>query len=225
MAVTDYQLLLDDLVRDEGGVLSADARFRALQAAVTRFGVDRPRLVVVDVVFADGVSAPVPPQWTPEAVLLEGEHPPGTAPRQPVALAESFDGTAWRLVLAQPLQPGAVVRVRFGAAHVVDGTQDTVPVVHQLPVAQFAAHLLCQQLATYYSAQRETTIGADGSRTESRAREFAARAAELRAAYFAGVGAKDPMKAVDVAGADGAAAAVASWPRRNPRYALTGTAE
>jgi hypothetical protein len=64
-------------------------------------------------------------------------------------------------------------------------------------------------------------MGADASMTETRAREFASRAKELRAAYYAGVGVADPFKASGISGAPGSAAAsVVSWPSRNPRHGL-----
>ena len=65
-------------------------------------------------------------------------------------------------------------------------------------------------------------MGSDASLTETRAREFAARSKELRAAYCAGVGIADPFKATAVGNSTGATAAagVVSWPSRNPRHRL-----
>lgn len=119
-------------------------------------------------------------------------------------------------------------RVRYSADcehDLGDGTEpvDTIPVQHRLPVASLAASMLCQQLATYYSGQRETTLGADASQTETRAREFAARAKEYRTAYYVGTGQIDPYAKPATSASSGAtaAAAVATWPGR-PRNRLTG---
>lgn len=97
--------------------------------------------------------------------------------------------------------------------------QTEVPPEHRLPVVQWAAYLLCQQLATRYSSERETTLAVDMARTQSRAQAYAARAKEYRQAYYAGTGQADPLDP-SAAPSQGAAAAVASWPRRNPRHNL-----
>ena len=46
-----------------------------------------------------------------------------------------------------------------------------VPQAHRLPVAQYAAYLLCQQLATRYSSDRDSTlaVNAPGGRAPARA--------------------------------------------------------
>lgn len=65
--------------------------------------------------------------------------------------------------------------------------------IADMDVGRMRESLLCQQLAAYYSAERETSISADGSNTESRARNYAYRAKDYRAAYFAGIGKADPV--------------------------------
>lgn len=103
----------------------------------------------------------------------------------------------------------------------VDADVDTIPLEHRLPVAQYAAHLLCQQLAARYSGERETAVGAEVARTESRARAYAARAKEYRAAYYQGTGQADPFAAPgSAAGGQAPAASVTSWPGRR-RHQLT----
>lgn len=109
----------------------------------------------------------------------------------------------------------------------VDG-EDTVPALHRLPVACYAAALLCRQLATYYSGQRETTLNADNSHTDVRARDYAARANEYRATYYLALGLSDPYARHGSGGAASgsgvaAAAAVKSWPGRQ-RSGLVGGA-
>jgi hypothetical protein len=59
------------------------------------------------------------------------------------------------------------------------------------------------------------------ARTESRARNFAARAKEYRSAYYQGTSQADPFApAGSPAGGQAAAAAVVSWPGRR-RHQLT----
>ena len=89
-----------------------------------------------------------------------------------------------------------------------------------MAVAQYAAWLLCQQLATRYSGERETPMGAEVARTETRARSYAARAKEYRSAYYAGTGQSDPFKQADLGGDLAPAAGVVSWPGRR-RNVLT----
>lgn len=219
MALADIQLLLADLARDQAEVLDAGARERALEAARLQYSSDRPRRMVADVAWPAGALADVPAGWTDGAWVQWAEYPIGREPVALIDVAPCLTPTGWQLMAARPLPAGAVVRVTFMAAHELDALLDTIPAMHRLALAQYAASLLCQQLATYYSAQRETALGADASMTETRAREFAARAKELRAAYYAGVGVADPFKAGSTT-LGGAAAGVVSWPSVNPRHRL-----
>lgn len=221
MSLAYIQALIDDLARDQGEVLSADARTRALEAARLQYSVDRPRVLVEDIAWASGNLAPVPSSWTESVWIKSAEYPIGRDPASLIDVAPYRSPEGWHLLAATPVQAGDLVRVTFMADHQLTELVDTIPVVHRLAVAQYAAHLLCHQLATYYSAQRETMLGSDASVTETRAREFAARSKELRTAYYIGVGLADPFKASGGASAPGSAAAgVVSWPSINPRYRL-----
>ncbi|MCB4362678.1 hypothetical protein KIH07_02970 [Hydrogenophaga taeniospiralis] len=221
MALADFQALIGDLARDQGEVLSADTRARALEAARLQYSADRPRLMVDDVTWQADALAPVPTGWTESAWIKAAEYPIGSDPLSLIDVTAHLSPGGWQLMAAQYVPVGAQVRVTFMAEHELSATADTVPVMHRLAVAQYAAHLLCHQLATYYSAQRETMLGSDASMTETRAREFAARSKELRSAYYVGIGLTDPFKATGSASAPGSAAAgVVSWPSRNPRHRL-----
>lgn len=227
MALADFEALLGDLVRDQEGVADAGARGRALEAARLRYSHDAMRELVDDVYWpATGTMAPVPVRWTDGSWIKSAVRLVGGVASGELELAVGRTPDAWELVCLDALMQGTEVRLTYTADHLLDAVNDTVAPLHRLPVAQYAAHLLCHQLATHYSAQRETTIGADVSRSEGRAREFAARAKEYRTAYFVGIGLPDPY-ARATAGATGggaggsgavAAAAVGSWPGRNRRY-------
>lgn len=221
MSLAYIQALIDDLARDQGEVLSADARTRALEAARLQYSVDRPRILVEDIAWASGNLAPVPSSWTESVWIKSAEYPIGRDPASLIDVAPYRSPEGWHLLAATPVQAGDLVRVTFMADHQLTELVDTIPVVHRLAVAQYAAHLLCHQLATYYSAQRETMLGSDASVTETRAREFAARSKELRTAYYIGVCLADPFKGSGGASASGSAAAgVVSWPSNNPRHRL-----
>ncbi len=221
MSLAYIQALIDDLARDQGEVLSADTRTRALEAARLQYSVDRPRVLVEDIAWASGNLAPVPSSWTESVWIKSAEYPIGRDPASLIDVAPYRSPEGWHLLAATPVQAGDLVRVTFMADHQLTELVDTIPVVHRLAVAQYAAHLLCHQLATYYSAQRETMLGSDASVTETRAREFAARSKELRTAYYIGVGLADPFKASGGSSAAGSAAVgVVSWPSNNPRHRL-----
>ncbi|MFT4243555.1 MAG: hypothetical protein QM569_14880 [Acidovorax sp.] len=221
MPLADFTALLNDLARDQGAVLAADARTRALEAARLQYSADCPRLAVEDVTWPGGSSAPAPAGWTEGAWVESAEYPIGRDPRAVIEVAPYLTPDGWQIMAACHVPAGAVVRLTMMAEHVLAADADTIPARHRLPVAQYAAHLLCHQLATYYSAQREASMGADASMTETRARQFADRARELRTAYFAGVGVLDPFKSSGASSAPGAAAAgVVSWPSLNPRHRL-----
>lgn len=221
MSLAYIQALIDDLARDQGEVLSADARTRALEAARLQYSVDRPRILVEDIAWASGNLAPVPSSWTESVWIKSAEYPIGRDPASLIDVAPYRSPEGWHLLAATPVQAGDLVRVTFMADHQLTELVDTIPVVHRLAVAQYAAHLLCHQLSTYFSGQRETAVGADMSMTETRAREFAARSKELRTAYYIGVGLADPFKASGGSSATGSAAAgVVSWPSNNPRHRL-----
>lgn len=227
MSLAYIQALIDDLARDQGGVLSADARARALEAARLQYSVDRPRVLVEDIVWGASNLAPVPSSWAESVWIKSAEYPIGRDPASLIDVAPYRSPEGWHLLAASPVQAGDLVRVTFMADHQLTDLVDTIAVVHRLAVAQYAAHLLCHQLATYYSAQRESMLGSDASVTETRAREFASRSRELRSAYYVGVGLADPYKAAGGSGgAPGSAAAgVVSWPSNNPRHRLVQRSE
>lgn len=225
MALADYQLLVDRLVLDQSGTITPADRDRAIELARLRYSSDAERQVTQDVTWLyDGAVGPMPAGWADGAYLLDWEWPVGTAQPNGLELAVYVTPTGVQLMADTSLRVGDVVRVRFGVLHTL-GAEDTIPVKHREAVASYAAHVLCKQLATYYSGQREASIGAESSNTDSRARNYAARAKEYRATYFGGLGIADPQASGAGTGGSSAfvavpAAAVGSWAGRS-RYSLT----
>lgn len=224
MALADFQQLVNDMVTDQDATIPADVRNRAIEEARVRYSDDLPHEAVDDVTWAvQGVFGPVPPGWGDASRVQSAEYPIGQRPAAFV-FADAYrtpgTPTGWGLECVKALPAGAVVRISYTQPHVIDDAVDTVPLPHRLPVAQYAAYLLCQQLATRYSGERETAVGAELAKTETRARSYAARAKEYRSAYYAGTGQSDPFKQAEKGKDLAAASAVASWPRRNPRYRL-----
>jgi hypothetical protein len=220
MALADYQTLVDSLVRDQSTTLTGADRDRAIEMARLRYSADVEQELAEDITWpADGHMAPLPTGWKPGAWLIGAEYPIGQSPLASIELGIYIEPTGQKLMSAEDLPAGALVRVRFAAPHVLSGTTDSIPAEHREAVASYAAHVLCKQLAAYYSADRETSISADGSNTESRARNYSYRAKEYRAAYFSGIGKVDPQVAATGAGSGSGgggapAASVGAWAGR-----------
>lgn len=199
MALADFQDLVDALVRDSAGDITAAQRDEAIQRAVTRYSSDRPRRKVEDIVSAGGYYLDLPTAFDTDFSRLEDiETPPDENP--PAMLA----GDAWRLyetptatkiLLDSSLAAGADVRLRYTIAHQLDVATDTVPSRDREAVAGWAAALLLEQLASRYSGDIETTIQADSVDHQSKGRDYASRASRLRKLYFDHLGI-DPKRTV-----------------------------
>ena len=75
------------------------------------------------------------------------------------------------------------VRASFTIAHVLSSASDTIPAADREPVGCWAAAILCDQLAAFYSGGTDSTIQADSVRQQSKAQEYAGRAKALRKRY------------------------------------------
>jgi hypothetical protein len=227
MPLADYQQLVDSMVRDQSSAIKPADRDRAIGLALVRYSTDCERVLTEDLTWsAPGFLGPIPEGWTDGAWLHSAEYPIGLQPPAMIDLAYYVEAPdVQRLASQEALPSGAVVRVSFAAPHVLAGgaaPADTVPVAHKEALASYAAMILCRQLSTYFSGQREAAMGSDKSDTDTRARNFAQRAKEYRAAYYSGIGKADPQ--ADKGGASAPvgdpAASVSSWAGR-PRSNLT----
>lgn len=219
--LADYQQLVNDLVADQDAAITPEVRDRAIEEARLRYSADRPHHIVADVTWpALSVFGPVPEGWGDASRVRIAEYPVGRRPAELVFIDAYRTPTGWGLECVGALPAGAVVRLSYTQPHVLGVDEDTIPMEHRMAVAQYAAWLLCQQLATRYSGERETPMGAEVARTETRARSYAARAKEYRSAYYAGTGQSDPFKQADLGGDLAPAAGVVSWPGRR-RNVLT----
>ena len=216
MALTDYQSLVARLVRAPADLITTPDIARVIASAVRQYSLDRPRTLVRDTTWAQaGHYGPLPADMDASSRVLEAESPIGSVPRHLRIVAIAVEPPEeLSLLCTDSLAAGDVMRVEFTAAHVLDAETDTVPAEHRDALGSWAAHLLCRELATYFSGERESSIGADGSNTESRARNYAARAKEYRAAYFNSLGLVDPAAAGSGAVPPAGASAVATWPAR-----------
>lgn len=218
MALADHQTQVQRLVRDASGTLNAADIDRAIEHARLRYSQDAPREQVQDVVWATaGHFADLPEGWVDGSWLLGAEHPIGQVPPAVVDLAQYTSPTGLKLMAADALDVGAVVRVRFALPHELHEAQgampaaDTIPEAHRPALAAFAASVLCLQLSTHYSGERDASVGADHSNTDSRARNYAQRAKDYRASYYAQIGKADPQGGGGNGGDGGAGAAPAGF--------------
>lgn len=213
MALADFQQMVDDMVRDQSSTVTTATRDRAIEQARVRYSADCERVVVADVTWlVMGVFGPVPEGWSDDSDVQAADYA-----GQSLYIGRYRTPEGWGLECVNALPAGAVVRLTYTTPHQLSEAEDTIPQAHRLPVASHAAWQLCSQLATYYSGQRETMINADASSTESRARDYAARAKEYRSAYYVGTGQPDPYAKPSAGTGSGAtaAAAVGNWPGRS----------
>jgi hypothetical protein len=223
MALADFQQLVKRMVPNEGEALTDLDYDGAVDVAVLRYGADAPRELVRDVGWlVTGFLGPLPAEWMPGSALRGAEFPIGLNPPAQIPLATYVDEGGALLMAEQELSAGAEVRISFSTPHRLDGATDTIPLAHREAVASYAAYTLCRQLSARYSAERESSVSADGSNTESRARNYAARANEYRAAYYAGIGKANPYAQAGASSTSAVqpAASVGSWPGRR-RFGLT----
>lgn len=222
MSLADYQQLVSSMVRDQSGTLQPEDFARVLDLAVVRYNLDAPMNATVDVTWAaTGVSCPAPEGWHAGRRVTGAEYPIGRTPASTIYVDVVYVSGDWVIDSVNVLPAGAVVRLGYTEPfRLVGGDEpaDTLPLQHREAVASYAASLLCRQLAAYFSGQRETAVNADASNTENRARNYAARAKEYRAAYYAGIGRPDPqLQKADGNGEPGASAVI-SMPGRQRHH-------
>lgn len=199
MALADFQSLIDNLVRDGAGDILAADRDEAIARAVIRYSTDRPKGKVEDVVAPGGNFLDLPPGWEADfSHLARIETPPDQAPpalfdQDAFSIYETPTGN--KIMLLVPLAANAAVRLGYTIAHQVDAGADTVPDRDREAVASWGAALLLEQLASKYSGDSEPTIQADSVDHQSKGRDYARRAKDLRKLYFDHLGI-DPKRTV-----------------------------
>ncbi len=187
--LADYEQLVTDLVRDDAAKIANAEKDRAIEAAVRRYSEDRPQEKAEDLTPSGANTLPLPAAWENDFSALRAlEYPVGNVPptyldqgryrfyRTPAAVVIQSDD-------AVSVSAGSV-RATFTIRHAVDAASDTVPLSHRQAVASWAAAILCEQLAAFYSGGTDSTIQADSVQNESKARDYASRARALRQFYL-----------------------------------------
>lgn len=197
--LSDYQTLVDDLTRDDASAITTSERDIAIGLAVSRYSKDRPQAEVEDLTAPGGQTLALPVAWESGFSCLQSlEYPVGNVP------PSMIDTGAWgiynapgteQIMVQASLPANETVRASFTIQHVLDAVTDTIDVVDREPVASYAAAVLCDQLASLYSGDTDSTIQADNVDHQSKAREFALRAKTLRKRYYDELGI-DPKRNV-----------------------------
>lgn len=206
--LTDFKKLVDGFVRDESERLSRADKESAIGLAVVRYGTDRPRRKVEDVVSAGGDTLPLPTAWEAESELLTVEYPIGETPPALLACSIYTAPLGDVLRLGDSLAAGAEARLTFSVRHVVSDVLDTVLPSHREAVAAYAAALLLEQLAAAAINDGDSTLQADTTDRRTKAQEYAARARALKTRYgdALGLGSEGSNQA--------ATGTTVSWPGR-----------
>lgn len=188
MALADFQPLVESLVRDDNGKISATDRDNAIARAVERYSRDKPRDKVEDI---DGLGTQllaVPAGWVDNFSTLKlleyplGNVPPTLIGQDDISIYRTPSGVQIQLRVSVAAGTDNV-RATYTVKHQLDGANDTIPADHREPVACLAASSLCEQLAALYSGQTDTTIQADTVDYKNKSAMFAARARALRKRY------------------------------------------
>ena len=192
MSLIDYQILVGQLVRDDAEVIDVSDRDDAIVLAVERYSQDRPDSQVEDVVSAGGRYLDYPPGWEDGfSVVQLLEYPIGNFPPYYI------DGADWsvyaspvkeQIILRLDLDANEAVRSTITIRRVLDDNNDTIPSGDREAVSSYAAAILCEQLATFYSGDSDSTLAADSVDNGSKASEFSKRAKGLRKRYFDALG-------------------------------------
>jgi len=192
MSLLDFQTLTDNLVRDDAAKITSTDRDNAIALSVSRYSKDRPAKKVEDILAPGGQLLNLPVAWESGFSVLQSlEYPIGSVPPEYLAPEDwaMYDSpTGLQIQLAASINAAEPVRAAFTIARVLDVNTDTIPVADQEAVASYAAAVLCDQLASLYSGDSDSTIQADTVEHQGKAREFSARARALRKRYYDDLG-------------------------------------
>lgn len=188
MALLDIQNLVADIARDVAARVSTEQRDRAIGIAVRRLSIDKPRVLVEDLVGSDSQALALPAEWVSgESVISWLEYPAGALPPVEVSSADyrlTMTPIGDALVLSFAVPATAAVRMVWTGPHTLDDSTDTIPTHQHEAVACYAAAWMCDQLSAEFSANTDPTIAADSVDQSNPARNYAARAKTYRARYY-----------------------------------------
>lgn len=189
--LADVQTLVEDLVRDGAGKVSAAQRDSAIALGVARYSADRPRPGVAAVAALGGPRLPLPEGWTAASRVVQIEWPVGENPPAQVRHLVHRTPDGEEILVEADLTAGEAAHVHYTCEHILSDVQDTIPVEHREAVAAYAAALLFDQLSNDAAANTDSTLQADAVEHKSQAQEYASRARAHRKRYADVLGAID----------------------------------
>ncbi|MCC7487627.1 MAG: hypothetical protein IT529_21845 [Burkholderiales bacterium] len=198
--LSDYQALAQQFTREDAGKIATTDIDRAIDLAVVRYSEDRERIKVEDLTPTDANTLPLPTGWeTGFSALRSLEYPIGNVPPTMIdparySLYQSPASTVIKTLDGVSVA-AAAVRASYTIKHAVTSSLDTIPLQHREPVACWAAASLCDQLATFYAGQSDSTMQADTVNHQSKSAEFSARARALRKRYLDELGVEEKRNA------------------------------
>ncbi len=206
MALSDFQDLFADLVRDTDQAIADAQRDRAIDAAQERYSQDRPRRMVEDLVSAGGHNLALPAAWEAGLSRIHAiEFPIGSVPPSelsPAGYRLYQTPSGWTIQLDAARSSGDTLRVSFTTSHTLDGGTDTIPERDREAVAALAASIALAQLAAGAAADGSPTLNADVVDHASKADRYRRLSGALRRRYFDHLGLKEGRPAPALAVAD-----------------------
>lgn len=211
--LSDYTTAVADLVRDKDQVMTGPQSTAAIDAAVLRYSLDRPRVVVEDVTSPGGYRLPLPVAWVSEISRLASvEYPIGDVPASLLDITRvgMYRSPSAELIeIPVPLESDEDVRLTYSGRHSVTALVDTIPLDHRLLVCYWAASIICDQFASYYAGDGEPTFNADAVNHQNKSQTWASRAREYRKQYTSTLGVAEKTAT--------SASAVVNWDNTDSR--------
>lgn len=195
--LADYLTLVQNAVRDDGGIIAPADYVTAIGQAVSRYSSDRPQYWVEDIAASGDDSLALPSAWQmggSTIISLEypiGRFPPGFVDAEQYLVYRSPSGWALRTAFIAT----SAVRLTYSITHILDDTTDTIPTAHREAVANWAAANCCEQLASYFANAGDSTIQADRVDRLSQSKDYTGRAKALRARYYNELGVDEKKSA------------------------------
>ena len=199
--LSDLITLVDRFLPDDADKTGQLDREGAIALAVARYSKDRPRTKVEDLTPTTSQSLPLPTAWEANfSALTSLEYPKGNVPPTLIdADRYAFyiaPGDVMSILLLDAVAVAASnVRATFTISHTLTSTTDTIPTRDREAVACYAGAVLCEQLASLYSSETDSTIQADQVQTLSKAQQYARRARDLRQRYHDDLGVAEKQAA------------------------------
>jgi hypothetical protein len=194
--LSDYQTLLDRMIRDDNNVITLTDIDKAIQLAVVRYSNDFPLLTLIDLEATGLRSLSVPTDWVAGFSSIASieyplnEFPPEQLDAEQYCLYQSPVDFGIKFSFV----PSETLRLTYTLPHTVSDVTDTINPHHREAVASWAAAWCCDQLSSYYASASDNTIQADHVQRNSQSADYARLAKHFRSRYFSELGIKEDRK-------------------------------